>query len=401
MDFDDSPEEAAFRTQARTFLAQQARQYLQPAPAGRTEDEEVIAAKQWQATKFSGGFGAIRWPVELGGRNGRPILQAIFSEEESHYHTPKSSLILIGVGMAIPTLVTHGTPEQLTRFAIPTAKGEITWCQLFSEPSVGTDLGALRTKAEREGDEWIVDGQKVWTSWAHRADYGILLARTDPSVPKHRGLSYFIVDMHSPGIDIRPIRQMTGAAHFDEVFLTGVRVPDNLRVGAVGDGWKVAMTTLMNERFGAGGGSGNLPTAQEMLARARARERLDAPGVQSAIARWYAQQQGMKYLRLRSLTRMSRGETPGQEGAMLKLSQARLMQQMSAFAFDLEDQAGLLADPHNPGMSRLHHQFLHSAALRIAGGTDEVLRNQIAERMLGMPPDHRPDKEVPFSELEA
>lgn len=401
MDFSDSSDEAAFRAEARAFLARDAAPYLQPPPAQRSEDEEVAAVKAWQATKARAGFAAIRWPVALGGRGGTTIQQAIFAEEESRYHTPKSSLILIGVGLAIPTLIAHGTPEQVERFAAPTAQGRITWCQLFSEPGAGTDLGALRTRAVRDGEGWRIQGQKVWTSWAHRADYGILLARTDPEVPKHRGLSFFIVDMRAPGVAAAPIRQMTGAAHFNQVLLDDVRVPDSQRVGAVGEGWKVAMTTLMNERFGTGGGSGNLPTAQELLALAAARGRLDAPGVQSAIARWHAQQQGMKYLRMRSLTRLSRGQTPGQEGAILKLTLARLVQEMSSFAFDLEDEAGLLADEHNPGMSRLQQHFLHSAALRVAGGTDEVLRNQIAERMLAMPPDLRIDKQVPFRELPA
>lgn len=401
MDFNDSPDEAAFRAEARAFLARDAGAYLRPPPADRSEDEEVHAAKAWQATKARAGFAAIRWPVALGGRGGTPMQQAIFAEEESRYHTPKSSLILIGVGMAIPTLIEHGTPAQLARFAAATAEGRLTWCQLFSEPWAGTDLGALRTKAQRDGEDWVIHGQKVWTSWAHRADYAILIARTDSGVPKHRGLSYFIVDMRSEGISTNPIRQMTGAAHFNQVFLDGVRVPDSQRVGAVGDGWKVAMTTLMNERFGTGGGSGNLPTAQELLALARERGRLEAPGVQSGLARWYAQQQGMKYLRMRSLTKLSRGQTPGQEGAILKLTLSRLAQEMASFAFDLEDEASLLPDAHNRGMARLQHHFLHAAALRIAGGTDEVLRNQIAERMLGLPPDIRVDKDVPFSELTA
>lgn len=399
MDFNDSPDEAAFRAEARAFLARDAATYVDPPPPHTSEDDEVAAVRAWQATKARAGFAAIRWPVGLSGRGGTPMQQAIFNEEEARYHTPKSSLILIGVGMAIPTLIAHGTPAQVERFAAPTADGRFTWCQLFSEPGAGTDLAALRTRAERDGDDWVIHGQKVWTSWAHRADYGLLVARTDASVPKHQGLSYFIVDMRAPGVSTTPIRQMTGAAHFNQVFLDGVRIPDTQRVGAVGEGWKVAMTTLMNERFGTGGGSGNLPTAQELLALARARGRIDAPGVQSAIARWHAQQQGMKYLRMRSLTKMSRGETPGQEGAILKLTLSRLMQEMASFAFDIEGEAGLLPDAQNPGMGRLQHTFLHAAALRIAGGTDEVLRNQIAERMLGMPADVRVDKGVAFREL--
>jgi alkylation response protein AidB-like acyl-CoA dehydrogenase len=403
MDFNDSPEEAQFRREARAFLEGEATEYRDPPPRGLAEDQRVHAAKSWQGIKARNGFAAILWPKELGGRGGTPMQQAIFNEEEARYHTPKSSLTLIGIGMAIPTLVAHGTPEQLAHYAPPTADGRLTWCQLFSEPSAGTDLGALRTRAERDGSGdkggWVINGQKVWTSWAHRADIAILVARTDSSVPKHKGLTYFILDMKTPGVKATPIRKMSGGAEFNQVFLTDVRIPDSMRVGAVGDGWKVAMTTLMNERFGTGGGSGNLPKVQDLLALAQRRGRADDPGLRQTLARLYAEQQGMKYTRYRSLTQLSRGRTPGQEGAILKLSLARHLQELTALAIDIDNEAGMLGADENPELADYQYNYLHSIALRIAGGTDEVLRTQIGERMLGMPAEARVDKNVPFKDL--
>ena len=399
MDFNDSPEEAQFRREARAFLEREATEYRDPPSRDLTEDQRVHAAKSWQGIKARNGFAAILWPKELGGRGGTPMQQAIFNEEEARFHTPKSSLTLIGIGMAIPTLVAHGTPEQLARYAPPTADGRMTWCQLFSEPSAGTDLGALRTRAERDGDDWVINGQKVWNSWAHRADIAILVARTDSSVPKHKGLTYFILDMKTPGVKATPIRKMSGGAEFNQVFLTDVRIPDNMRVGAVGDGWKVAMTTLMNERFGTGGGSGNLPKVQDLLALAQRRGRADDPGLKQTLARLYAEQQGMKYTRYRSLTDLSRGKTPGQEGAILKLSLARHLQELTALAIDIDNEAGMLGADENPELADYQYNYLHSIALRIAGGTDEVLRTQIGERMLGMPAEARVDKSLPFKDL--
>jgi alkylation response protein AidB-like acyl-CoA dehydrogenase len=401
MNFDDSPDEAAFRAEVRAFLEQAAAPYQQPPAIPRSEDEIVEGVKAWQATKAKGGFAAILWPTEMGGRGGAPMQQVIFNEEESRYHVPQATFIVIGLGMAIPTIRAHGTAEQLARFARPTFEGKLAWCQLFSEPAAGTDLAGLRTRAVRDGDGWIVNGQKVWTSWAHRADYGILVARTDPSVVKHRGLTYFILDMKAPGVEARPIRQMSGRAEFNEVFLTDVRIPDSMRVGGVGEGWKVAMTTLMNERFGTGGGPGNVPKVADLIALARATGKLANPAVRQQIARLCVEEQGLQYFRYRVLTKLSRGETPGQESAIIKLSFAKHLQELTSFAIDLEGEAGMLSPDDNPRLAAVQNIFLRSAALRIAGGTDEVLRNLIAERMLGMPADTRLDKDLPFDQLPA
>src|SRR5690348_4411656 len=256
MDFDDTPQEAEFRAKVRAFLsANAARRKPGTAEGYRTSQSApgaIERAKAWQAKKYEAGYAGITWPKEWGGRGGTPIEQVIYYQEEARYLVPRG-FFEIGLGMCIPTLCHWGTSEQRQRYAAPALKGDDIWCQLFSEPAAGSDLAGLRTRAVRDGDDWRINGQKVWTTQAHMADYGILLTRTDPEQPKHRGLTMFVVDMHAPGVTVRPLRQMSGHADFNEVFFDDVVIPDSERLGPVDGGWTVALTTLMSERLSIGG----------------------------------------------------------------------------------------------------------------------------------------------------
>lgn len=393
MDFNDSPLEAEFRQQVRTWLTEHASEYRQPL------DETDVAgytrkAREWQKKKAEFGYAAIRWPRSEGGLEGTPMMEVIFSEEESRYHVPVGPLVTIGTSMAVPTIRKHGTPEQIERFTNPALNGDELWCQLFSEPSAGSDLANLRTRAVQDGDDWVINGQKVWTSWAHVADWGILLARTDSNVTKHRGLTYFLVDMRSAGIEVRPIQQISGESEFNEVFITNLRIPDSLRIGAVGEGWKCAMTTLMNERFNVGGESQSLPNVQEMVNQVR---KSGQPLDRRRAAQLLTQETGLRYFRFRLLTSLSKGETPGPIAALGKLVHANMLQDLSAMALDAAGLDGICAEG-DAQLEKFQYGYNWAAALRIAGGTDEILRNQIAERVLGLPGEIRVDKDIPFSQ---
>jgi len=396
VDFDDTPEEAAFRGAARAWL----RAHAAGLPAHHAMDETtlVAAARAWQRRKAEAGFAGILWPEAIGGRGGTPIQAAIFAQEEAAYHVPTGVFLQIGMNMAVPVIVAHGTAEQSTRFARPTLLGEITWCQLFSEPSAGSDLAALRTKATRDGDGWRINGQKLWSSWAHHADFAILLARTDPALPKHKGLTFFVLDMRSPGITIRPIRQISGKSEFNEVFLDDVPVADTNRIGRVGEGWACAMTTLMSERAVSGGGDENdLDVPTVLMEMQNAPALLDGSAI-TRLARWHAIERGIENFRYRLLTRLSRGESLGAEAAIVKLAYGRKLQDLAAFAMDAQGYAGLASDPGETFKLHVFEAYQWGAVMRIAGGTDEILRNQLAERVLGMPGEIRTDREIPFDQ---
>lgn len=392
MDFNDSPDEAQFRAQVRQWLELNATDYRQPLD---TSDVAGYTAKarDWQRRKAEAGYAAIRWPKSEGGLDGTPMMEVIFAEEEARYHVPVGPLVTIGTSMAVPTIRKHGSPEQIEQFTRPTLYGETLWCQLFSEPSAGSDLANVRTRAVRNGDDWLINGQKVWTSWAHVANWGILLARTDPSLPKHKGLTFFLVDMRSLGIEVRPIEQISGESEFNEVFLTDLRIPDSCRIGAVGEGWKVAITTLMNERMHTVVDQ-SLPNVQDMLRQVKG----SGTGFdRHRAARLLSQELGLRFFRFRMLTTLSKGETPGAIAAMSKLVLANTLQDLSAMALDSASLHGICADGDEL-MDKFQYGYDWGAALRIAGGTDEILRNQIAERVLGLPGEIRVDKDIPFSE---
>ena len=400
MDFEDSPDEAAFRLEARDWLAANRLAGWEEALNG---DEDLLFewAKRWQAVKYDAGWACLGWPKAFGGRDASAVDQHIFAQEEGAIGK-LSLLFTIGHAMAAPTLMAYASDEQKTRLLPRLARGDEYWCQMFSEPAAGSDLAGVRTKAVRDGDEWVVSGQKVWTSFAHRADWAILLTRSDFDAPKHKGLTYFFVDMKSPGIEVRPIRQMTGDAEFNEVFLDGVRIPDSQRLGAEGEGWRVALTTLMNERANTSGSFA--PMIEDMIELASSTDwgegrAIDHDGVREKIADWYVKSSGLKYAELRTLTALSKGRDPGPESSITKLVAAKNRQDMSSLMLDILDHGGVAWDETAPLGGKFQYEFFRTAANRVEAGTDEVLRNIIAERILGLPPEPRPDKERPFREL--
>ena len=399
MDFNDSPEEAAFRERARAWLAENAADHAARSAGGRRPNtpEHMAAAKEWQTRKAEAGFACITWPKEWGGGGGTPIQSVIFNQEEAKAGV-NYGYFTIGLGMCVPTVMAFADDDTKQRFVGPAVKGEEIWCQLFSEPAGGSDVAAARTRAVRDGDEWVINGQKVWTTGAQYSDYGILLVRTDPDVPKHKGLTMFWIDMHDPAVEVRPIHQMSGGSEFNEVYFTDLRVKDSQRLGAVGEGWKVALVTLMNERLAVGGSTGPDYKLVMELARQLGATRDDA--LREKIADWYVASEGLKLTRFRTMTALSRGQTPGPESSIGKIISANQMQDMAASAMELQDQYGIINDPALAPLEAAFQQSLMWApGLRIAGGTDEILKNIIAERVLGLPGDVRVDKDVAFKDM--
>jgi alkylation response protein AidB-like acyl-CoA dehydrogenase len=401
MDFDDTPAEAAFRSEVRAWLeahAEPKRHARDFVGDGLPPDERLAAARAWQARKAAAGYAAVTWPRELGGLGGTVVQQLIVRQEESRYRS-SFGIFEIGLGMCLPTLMAYGTEEHKARRIRPGLYGEEIWCQMFSEPAAGSDVAGVQTRARPEGQRWVVNGQKVWTTGAQFSDFGLLLARTDPTAPKHAGLTMFFVDMKSPGIEVRPIRQMDGDSEFNEVFLTDVRVPDDQRLGAIGAGWKVALTTLMHERLSVGAEIGLL-NFEALWAVVKAAGRLDEPLAVEHLADAWVAEEGLRLHHCRSLTALSRGGTPGPEQSIAKLVKARLAQRMATFALQMRGEAGQVGDD-DPTSDQyvVERTWTRAAAMRIAGGTDEILRNIIAERVLGLPEEARLDKGIPFNEI--
>ena len=405
MDFGDTPDEADFRAQARAFLEANAKPKTAAARTYHSralEPGDILASQAWQATKAAAGFAGFHWPKRYGGREGTQMQTIIFAQEEDRFDVP-ANIFNQSIGMAMPTIMAWGRPEQIEHFARPALYGEEIWCQLFSEPDAGSDLAGLRTRAVRDGDDWLISGQKIWTSNAHFAQWGMLVARSDVDVPKHEGLTFFILDMRTPGVDIRRIQQMSGVSNFCEVFLDDARIPDAFRLGNVGEGWKVALTMLSNERFVVGQAEG--PDVEDILHFALGLELEGKPALEDAsvrerIADWWVQSQGLKYTRLRTQTALSRGRPPGPEASIAKLVSATKLQQIASFGVDLLGQAGAVMDTETAPLNAWFQEaFLYAPGKRIAGGTDEILRNIIAERVLGLPADIRVDKDVPFKNI--
>jgi acyl-CoA dehydrogenase len=401
MDFDDTPAEAAFRSEVRAWLeahAEPKRHARDFVGDGLPPDERLAAARAWQARKAAAGYAAVTWPRELGGLGGTVVQQLIVRQEESRYRS-SFGIFEIGLGMCLPTLMAYGSEEHKARRIRPGLYGEEIWCQMFSEPAAGSDVAGVQTRARPEGQHWVVNGQKVWTTGAQFSDFGLLLARTDPTAPKHAGLTMFFVDMKSPGIEVRPIRQMDGDSEFNEVFLTDVRVPDDQRLGAVGAGWKVALTTLMHERLSVGAEIGLL-NFDALWAVVQGAGCMDEPLAVEHLADAWVAEEGLRLHHCRSLTALSRGGTPGPEQSIAKLVKATLAQRMATFALQMRGEAGRAGDD-DPTSNQyvVERTWTRAAAMRIAGGTDEILRNIIAERVLGLPEEARLDKGIPFNEI--
>ena len=347
---------------------------------------------------FDHGLAWVHWPVGHGGWGLEPRMQRVVDEVlELAGRRPSWLRNPMGIGMVGPALVAHGTEEQRRRYLRPIFTAEEIWCQLFSEPGAGSDVATLGTRATRDGAEWVVDGQKVWTSSAHVARWGLLLARTNPDVPKHAGLTAFVLDMQAPNVDVRPMRMITGDAHFNEVFLTGVRIPDDRRVGDVGEGWRVAVTTLMNERVSIGGavqprGSGPISRALEVWGR--------SPGTAAQrhhLARLWIEAEVVRLLNLRAEHVRQRG-TPGPEGSVSKLASALLDQRITAFTVELLGAEGTLYPEPSEELDRdaPAAAFLMAQSTTIAGGTSEIMRDIVGQRVLGLPADPRADKDLPW-----
>ncbi len=398
MDFNDTPEEARFREEVSSWLAENA-----PTDDAFRALSPLEQAKVWQKRKYDAGWACIGWAPDFGGRGASAIEEVIWRQEESQYDLP-ANFFLIGQGMIGPTLMAWASDEDKARFLPQLASGKEVWCQLFSEPAGGSDLAALRTRAERDGDDWVINGQKIWTSGAHYSDYGVIVVRTDPTVPKHAGLSYFYIDMKAPGVEIKPIKQLTGDSDFNEVYFTDVRVSDSQRLGEVGQGWQVSLTTLMNERAAIGGSFGQMDVSLAMSVAAEVeidgRPALEDAAVRARIADWYVQEAGLKYTGYRSLTALSRGALPGPENSIGKLVGAPKMQAMSSYLMDLLGASGAIADEALAAKAGIiQRAYMGAPGLRIAGGTDEIMANIIAERVLGLPQEPRLDKGIPFNEV--
>ncbi|MGM4916678.1 acyl-CoA dehydrogenase [Tardiphaga sp. 813_E8_N1_3] len=409
MNFDDTPQEAEFRAEAKAWIAANApKQYedeLKKAALGRIQLKSaniLEVAKAWQKKKADAGWAVPHWPKDYGGRGASPIERVIWQQEEGVFGK-LGALFIIGHGMCGPTMMAYASEEHKRQYLPPLASGEKIWCQLFSEPAGGSDVAGLRTRAEKDGDDWVINGQKIWTSGAHYSDYGILITRTDPTVPKHKGLTMFFLDMRSPGVEVKPIKQANGQAEFNEVYFTDVRIPDSQRLGAVGDGWNVSLTTLMNERMAIGANvATGFPELFEFCSSLMLDDgpAIDDPAVRSKLANWAVRASGLRYTAFRSISALSRGERPGPENSIGKLVAGAMLQDVATYALDLQGAAGVLNGPEDAEVAgKFQAMLLRSPATRVEGGTDEILRNIIAERVLGLPGDIRVDKDVPFNKI--
>ena len=405
MDFRDTPEEAAFRAEVRAWLeanAQPRRSDADRFDAGMSEDERIAAARAWQRRKAAAGYAAITWPKEWGGAGGSPMQQVIYNQEEARFLVPRQ-VFENSLGQCLPTVAMWAIPELKERHVPQGLRGDAIWCQLFSEPAAGSDTGGIRTRATRDGDEWVISGQKVWTSGAHFCDYGILITRTDPTLPKHKGLTMFFLDMKSPGVEVRPIKQASGHSGFNEVYFTNVRIPDVQRLGKVNDGWNVSLTTLMNERFSIGARlATGVPEFFDFASGVKLADgtpAIDDKAVRENLATWAARANGLKYTAYRAISSLSRGERPGPENSIGKLVAAPMMQDIAMYALELQGQMGAVARDDASPAGKLYQMLYGAIGMRIAGGTDEVMRNIIAERVLGLPGDIRVDKDAPFNQI--
>jgi alkylation response protein AidB-like acyl-CoA dehydrogenase len=391
------------RTTDEQLVDQRIAELLQEHPPASTDDVTFLRAQ------FDKGLAWVQFDEGFGGLGLRPKLQERINEQLRAAGAPHPYLRNpIGYGMGAPTVYTHGSEDQKKRYLRPLFTGEEVWCQLFSEPGAGSDVAGLSTKAVRDGDEWIVNGQKVWTTLAHISRWGMLVARTDPDQPKHKGLSYFVVDMHAPGVEVKPLRQMTGDAEFNEVYFTDVRIPDAERLGEVGEGWRVSLTTLMNERVSIGGtvaprGSGPIAQAVTLFKKAQAEGKVGGVELEELMKLWSRAEVG-RLTNLRASGARQRG-VPGPEGSIGKAASAELNKDIYSFCIDLQGLEGTLYGSYemrrNEGLGGgdVRQAFLRSRANSIEGGTAEVMKNILGERVLGLPGDVRTDKDKPWIEV--
>jgi alkylation response protein AidB-like acyl-CoA dehydrogenase len=393
MDFRDTPQEKAFRAGLREWLdANVPEGWGTPGHREPEGAERLAFYKDWSRQLYEGGFVGLTWPKAYGGRE-EPISHQVIALEEFARSEAPEHMNVIGLGMAGPTILAHGTEQQRDRYLKRILTAEDIWCQGFSEPGAGSDLASLTTRAVRDGDGYVVNGQKVWSSFAHVADYCILLTRTDPSAPKHQGLTYFALDMRSPGVDVRPLRQITGDSEFNEIFLTDVRIPATDVLGAEGQGWGVAITTLMNERASLGVAlTVRLEVAvRHLVELARTTKRngataADDPLLRDRIAALWTQLQALRFTNYRAYSKFLATGMPGPEGSIAKLVWSETNQALTSLALEIEGPYAVLSGGEHSALDgRWQHLQLRSRGNSIEGGTSEILRNIIAERVLQLP----------------
>ena len=413
MDFKDSPQDAAFRTEVREWLdahvALKDKSDERETPMFTDEPERVEAIEvqqAWQKKLYDAGFGVLTWPKAYGGREATPMQNFIFREEMQRYDVPSTEIYLVPHGMVGPTIITHGTEEQKARWIPKMAEGSEIWCQLWSEPNAGSDLASLQSKCERDtsSGDWILNGQKVWTTGAQWSRWGLIITRTDPSVPKHRGLTVFVVDMQAPGVTIRPLRQITGGADFNEVFFDDVVIGDDQRIGDINDGWRVAMTTLMFERYAVGTGGSGEGMVRPLVRLAKRINRNGGPAIEDGhvrqeIAEAYVRAKLLTLTGYRALTKIAKGGEPGAEGSIMKLVRTGLLYDVADIGTELLGLAGALMPPHAADDGLWALNFVGSPGAKIGGGTDDIMRNIIGERVLGLPKEPPVDRDAAFRDL--
>ena len=385
MDFRDTAEEAAFRKGLRVWITDNLPEgWREQGPTGGGMDEGI--ARAWSKALYDAGYSGLTWPKEYGGQGAPYTHQAIFLEESARAETPEH-IGVIGIGMAGPTIIAHGTDEQKSAHLSRILSGEEVWCQGFSEPGSGSDLASLRTKAIDAGDHYVVNGQKVWSSYAHIADYCILVVRTDPSAPKHKGITYLLVDMHSEGVEVRPLVQITGDPEFNEIFFNDVKVPKTNVVGEANAGWGVAMTTLLHERGTLGFAlTARLEVAVAKLIKlAKETGASDDPMIRDRVARQWTELQALKFTNYRALTTLMKTGVPGPEGSIAKLHWSESNQRLGALALEILGSRARLDGDDATWNGYWQYQQLRSRGNTIEAGTSEILRNIIAERVLGLP----------------
>jgi alkylation response protein AidB-like acyl-CoA dehydrogenase len=399
VDLDDTPEQAAYRAQVRSWLEEHKSEAPVLNGPGALEDEDAILAarRAWQGKLAEGGLAGVTWPKDFGGQGLGPIEQVICNQEIARAKVP-GILDAIGVGMLGPTIIAHGSEEQKSRYLGSMLHGDEVWCQLFSEPAAGSDLAAVQTRARLQDDgSWRLTGQKVWTTNAQFASYGLLLARTDADVPKHKGLTMFILPMDAEGVTVRGLRQISGEAEFNEVFLDDVALDENAVVGGVGNGWGTALTTLMFERVTIGLGGEGMGYNSTRFAQAIARDghaRTDAE-VRHQLGEISSDLLAVRFTGYRTLTALQKGQIPGPEAGLAKVTIVNGAVKAGDLIADVLGPDALSED------SEWAYMISFLPGLKSAGGTEEILRNTIGERVLGLPPEPRLDKGIPFSELRA
>jgi len=402
MDFQDTPELASFRSDVRAWLEANATRRSDKLYMGMEGEEAFLEARDWYKKKAEAGFACLTWPKEYGGAGLTPLHEVVWTQEVEKFKT-RDGYFVIGIGNCGPAVMQYASEDTKRELLPRMASAEDVWCQLFSEPSAGSDVAGLRTRAEPDGDNWILNGQKIWTSGAQYSDYGVILTRTDPTVSKYRGLTLFMIDMRQNGIEVRPIKQMDGGGHFNEVFFHDAVVPDTYRLGDVGGGWGGALTVLMSERLAiAGVQPTGFPQFLDLVKSLQLNGQpiADDPMVRDRLATWYSQYAGLQAVYKRMLTAVAKGGIAGAEASLGKLVGAVMNQEIANFACQLFGPAGIIQDATlSPERAHFQEQVLFSPGVRLAGGTDEVMRNILAEQVLGLPQEPRMDKGIAFQDI--